>query len=759
MLAALSVCSPSFGQDFYDPNTIQEIKLTFFQSNWDALLDQLKQSDESAYLLAKSVEINGEVFDSVGVKYKGNSSYNASNQKNPMHIKLDYVRDGQDYHGIADVKLSNGFSDPSMIREALSYSILRKYMDAPRANFAKVWMDGTYWGVYTNPQSINKDFVRDHFYSDGENAFIKCNPAFAGGPGGGGGYPDLVYSSADSTAYYSKYELASDYGWAELLQLMLVLKNTPDSLENIMDVDRAIWMLAFNDVFVNLDSYTGAFGQNYYLYWDENDRFLPIVWDLNMSFGGFRNLGAGGGGGGSLTLAQMQQLDPLVQANNASRPLIQKILAKPTWKKRYLAHLRTMLEENFSTQDYLSDADAMQDLIDADVQADTKKFYTYDNFKKNLTQSVSGTGGPGGGTSVGIGELMNARYTYLHNNANLTLTAPDISLISHEPASPVFDETVWITAKVDNATSVELAYRFNTPRIFAKTAMFDDGNHHDGVAGDGIYGAPIVTASAKVEYYIYAENADAGRFSPERAEYEYHTFPVMALLPNPGDVVINEILADNKTGHIDENGQNEDWLELFNNTGQNINLGNLYLSDDATKPDKWQFPADANIPAKGYLVVWLDEDGSQGPLHASFKLKASGEFVMLSDGAAQVLDSISFGQQDADRSFGRYVNGTGTFVFMPTTFGAENKLTSAVHEQEDTGLALFPNPANESLMISNVGAAPLERIEVYNAQGQMVINRPDLISSVASIDVSSLAPGIYIAKIGEKRSKSFAVQH
>ena len=68
---------PLFAQDFYDIQTIQEVKLYFHQSNWDALLDQLKASDEEAYLLADSVNINGELFDSIGVKYKGNSTYNA----------------------------------------------------------------------------------------------------------------------------------------------------------------------------------------------------------------------------------------------------------------------------------------------------------------------------------------------------------------------------------------------------------------------------------------------------------------------------------------------------------------------------------------------------------------------------------------------------------------------------------------------------------------------------------------------------------
>lgn len=68
----------SFAQTFYDKQTVQTVEVYFSQANWDALLDNLAQTTED-YLLADSVRINVTVFDSVGVKYKGNSSYNANN--------------------------------------------------------------------------------------------------------------------------------------------------------------------------------------------------------------------------------------------------------------------------------------------------------------------------------------------------------------------------------------------------------------------------------------------------------------------------------------------------------------------------------------------------------------------------------------------------------------------------------------------------------------------------------------------------------
>ena len=114
----------SFAQSFYDINTIQTISITFSQSNWDYMLDTAKAGSDG-YIMAQSVNVNGTIYDSVGVKYKGNSTYNPSYVKNPFHIELDTYKE-QDYEGYKDIKLSNVAKDPSFLREVLSYSILRQ---------------------------------------------------------------------------------------------------------------------------------------------------------------------------------------------------------------------------------------------------------------------------------------------------------------------------------------------------------------------------------------------------------------------------------------------------------------------------------------------------------------------------------------------------------------------------------------------------------------------------------------------------------
>ena len=87
--------------------------------------------------------------------------------------------------------------------------------------------------------------------------------------------------------------------------------------------------------------------------------------------------------------------------------------------------------------------------------------------------------------------------------------------------------------------------------------MYDDGNHGDGIAGDGIFGVTINVDARDVQYYIYAENSNAGIFSPERAEHEFHQLAVV------GGLVINEIMAANFSSIADQNGEYDDWVELY----------------------------------------------------------------------------------------------------------------------------------------------------------------------------------------------------
>jgi hypothetical protein len=722
-------------QDLYDLTNITTIELTFTDPSWDATLDSYYSAGLDQRLLASCL-VNGVQYDSVGVKYKGNSTYNSSQAKNPLNIKLNYIIDNQEYDDFYTLKLSNGKNDPSFVREVLSYEIARKYMDAPLSNYAKVFINGSFHGMYSSSESINKKFVEEKFYSDKDNTLFKCNPVNTMNGGS-----SLEYLGIDSSDYFDYYELQTDYGWNDMPTYTNELNNNFSNIENTWDIDRAIWMLAFDNVLVSLDTYIGPFKQNYYLFKDDHDRFNAIVWDMNESLGGFETIDMGGGGPpGPPSVTSLQQLDPLLRQGDNTYPLVNNILNNARYKKMYMAHFRTILEENFVTGEYQTRATVFQNLVSTDVGNDPNAFYTSAEFSSNLTSQIAGQDG-----AFGITQLMDARVTYLQSNAEYVKVGPVITNIQNSAVA--INSNVTITADISNATYAYLGYRSSIEDIFTKTEMFDDGNHNDGAAGDGVYGTTIAVGVSDVQYYIYSDNSTAGKFSPQRAEHEYHSLAVS------GDVVINEILASNSTTQADPDGEFDDWIELYNNTASPIVLDGFYLSDNSSNPTKWTFPTGTTINANDFLIVWADNDTLQSGLHANFKLSSSGESVLLSNASASLIDETTFGVQTTDITYGRYPNGTGSFISMTPTFEATNSNGVSVQELENTknSFNVYPNPAfnNVTIEFEKVEA---QSIYIFNIVGNIIysetINDKNL-----NIDVSNWSKGIYLIKTKDKVEK------
>jgi hypothetical protein len=746
VLCVYSLCSHVLAQTtFYKLDSLQKIELFFSQPNWDHQLDTAKYGADS-YIVADSVRINGTIFLTPGVKYKGNSSYDSTYTKNPIHIALDQNA-AQNYQGFTDVKLGNNYADPSMIREVLAYSILGNYMDCPRSNFAQLYINGNYVGLYSNEENINKKFFGDHFYSS-SGTEIKCNPIVNPGPTTKCSLRHLT--GVDSTGYFNYYEVKSKYGWNELVELCDTVTNFPSSLGNNVDMDRAIWMLAFDNVLVNLDSYMGVFCQNYYLYKDGTSRFNPIVWDLNMCFGGFPYAGSGNTSMGTLTIANMQQMSYAIHSTDQYWPLIKNMLADPMYKRMYVAHMRTITNEFFASNAYQSLAAQMQTKIDTAVFSDQNKFYSYADFQNGMTSNVS----VGSYSVAGISNLMGPRVTYLQSTPEFTYSTPAISNITVSNAAPAYNSTVAITAQVTNVNTVYFGYRFSNQQKFTRILMYDDGAHNDGAASDNVFGTTLTMSAGQTEYYLYAENANAGIFSPERAEHEFYILRAQSYTPASGELVINELLADNITQEKDEYGEREDWVELYNNSNKLLDLTGLYLSDDITRTQKWQITDTTTLAPGDFMIVWTDNDSLQKVYHTNFNLSKTADILILSNQSGTVLDSISFFNQVSDISFGRYPNGTGPFVSMQTTFDASNSEGIGVMQAAaPIKWTIYPNPANGLVTITT--EKPMQ-IEVRNILGELVVTENT--SSKTELNVASWPEGIYLIKSGNSTQKVI-VQH
>lgn len=510
---------------FYDVNSIQDVKIKFSGSSWQNTLDSLRYNGDG--LMLCQVEINGQPFNNVGIRYRGTKSFSPGGKRNALHIKLDYINKNQSYQGYSTIKLSNALRDPSMVREVLSYEIARNYMPAPKANYARVHINDEMYGLFVNVEAISENFLNNQFGSH-ENAFFKVNQN--AGEETPAGCQNKIYGSleyeANANCYLNNFEMNSENGWDDLIEFTRILNEKPNEVSKVLNVDRTLWMLAFNNVLVNLSSYSGQNSVNYYLYKDGSGQFNPIIWDLNLSFGSFKNAGIGS----DLKLKQLQELDPLLHADNPRKPLIYNLLQNENYKKIYLSHVRTIVNDHFINGSYEQKARTYQDLIREDFGKDPSQRYEASDLAVSLSKTI------GKRSKIpGIVELMSKRAKYLFKHPSLAVFPPEISevqVLGREKFSSTPVGTFRVTAKIERFPKrVKLMYRLGSDEVFKSEAMMDDGKHNDGAANDGIFGAVIVPQNGErsIQYYIVAENATLMEFSPSNYMWDVHSTTLEAL--------------------------------------------------------------------------------------------------------------------------------------------------------------------------------------------------------------------------------------
>lgn len=513
------VFSASAQSNFYKTDKIQDIQLTFEEDDWAYLLDSLRTNGNG--LLLANVTINGTKYDNVGVRYRGSKSFRAGGKRNALYIKLNYIDKTQNIDGHTSIKLSNSMRDPSLVRETLSYEIAREYMPAPQANYASVGINKSNYGLFVNVEAVDKVFLENYFGSS-EGAFFKVNnDSDVDEPDG---CKQNIFGSLEYDkgvrCYLNNFEMLSENGWDDLINLSRTLSQNPDDISKILHVDNTLWMLAFNNVLVNLDSYSGKNSVNFYLYQDKNGLFSPIIWDMNLSFGSLKNIG----GGSDLTIKELQKLDPLLHADSELKPLISQLLKNEMYKKIYLGHLRTIMVDWLKTEKYSTRAEEMRRLIQVPLSNDQNKQYTFTEFQDAM---MSTTGKRS--RIPGITELMSARYNFLKKHkalAVLPAEITDVTVLGREQFAKGNLDNFRINATVGKYPKrVWVHFRYSENQPFASMQMYDDGKHNDGKADDGVFGAKVEPENMEnnIQYYILAENASIVSFSPNNYMFEQYS--------------------------------------------------------------------------------------------------------------------------------------------------------------------------------------------------------------------------------------------
>ena len=665
-LKASHGAQPNGDPSLYDSKTLRTLYLRFHDTDWYEQLGDFYRTDVD---VPADLIVDGKLYQSVGVRFRGSSSYfTVQNEKKSFNIAVDYGDDNQRLYGYKTLNLLNGHSDSSFLREILYSRVATNYIPAPKANFVKLVINGESWGIYVNSQQFNKDFL-DEWFGTKDGVRWKVPPGRSSG---------LVYNGDHPSTYQQSYQLKTRVeeapnAWQDLINLCKVLEATPDdqlesALSVVLNIDRALWFLALDNVVIDNDGYFSR-ASDYALYQDPMGRFHLLPHDSNETFR------FAGGGGPNSWETDGQMLSPVSQENDMMRPVISRLLAIPHLRARYLAHIRTIVNEWLDWEVLQPIITEYQSLVDAEVRADDKKLYAYEAFATSHIKDQGGgegRGGRGRRATPSFKRFVEERAEYLLNHPEINKPIPTIVSV-FKPEEPMANRPVQINAEIGGDVNAVILY-YATGRLatFQSVQMSKDGAVYAGEI-------PAFPAGKKIRYYVEARSTGsdgATTFFPAQTEFAPLTYRVTAPIAHTSPVVINELMASNTKSLADPQGDNDDWIELHNVSDYAVNLSGMYLSDNQNNPRKWQFPDDTQIAPGGYLIVWADEDGNaESGLHANFRLSKNGEMVMLIDidqRGNQILDVIKFKGQQEDIALGRVPNGTGDFTPLGGTPGTQN---------------------------------------------------------------------------------------
>ncbi|MBP6335057.1 MAG: CotH kinase family protein [Bacteroidia bacterium] len=669
---------PSTG--FYEPFLMHDIHLNFSDPNfWTELEDNYYDKID----IPATMTINGVVYDSVGVRFKGHSSYTriGSSVKKSFNISLNEYISGQDIEGYNTLNLNNCYNDASFMAEVLYEGQARKHIPAPKGNFAHLFINGQDWGIYANVQQVNRDLIKEWFPSDQGSLLRAKRPA--GSPGvsdtvGKASMNNLGTDVQEYSWYYTENHSTIPNVYEKLMEACIILDTVSSThmqtvLGDVLDLDRALWFLATENAFCDMDGYVNKGKNDYYLFYeDETARFHMIEMD----------------GNDVLETIEVGSMSPFFNSTNVNFPLLSKVLSVPAMRQRYLAHLRTIIDDAMNTTELFPLIDTYSAILDPFISQNTPKLYTYFDFQTKVqTLKIN----------------IQTRKAFLLSNSEVDVPVPSISntawIANQIPWKlPADNEDVTVRTTVSSSTGIDkvnLYYATGITGQFSKRTMYDDGAHDDLLSGDGIYGATISgkDGGTWVRFYIEAVSDNSAKtvsYDPPGAEHDIYAYLVQPKFANDRSIVINEVMANNNSTITDPTGEYSDWIELYNTSGQAKDISGFYLSDDPHNLIRWEFPSGTIIQPNDYLIVWANDKNGISPLYTNFKLSAGGDQLYLLNDNIELVDSMSFGAQGSDVSHARVLNGTGNFLAQGATFGFNNNPIPQVAFSVQSSIGCIP---------------------------------------------------------------------
>lgn len=731
---------PDSNHWIFNDQSLPEIQILIDPDSLNQLFQEQNWYSDHEYP-ATFVFMREGVYDTVeniGFRIRGNTS--RASAKKSFKVSFNTFQAGRQYYGLDKLNLNGENNDPSIIRSKLSWDIFREMgVKASRANHVKVFINGTFYGLYINVEHIDDEFVQKNFSDDSGNLFKCLWPA------------DLTYRGTSVEAYKFEsggrrtYDLKTNEdedNYTDLANFIIFLNRSSDEefaeeIEDYIHVDGILQWMAVDILTSNWDNYW-FLKNNFYLYQDpQTDRFVFIPYDYDNTFGIWWDGISPGIDWGKRDLTNWGH-------PTEDRPLTSRILTIERYRKRLHYYVQQTMKFAFNEDRMFSEIDRLKTLTQRAAEEDMFRVYDYNytiqDYHDSFLEAL------GGHVTYGLKPYIVTRIQSAENLLQIEDIDPVVRSVQHQihRSEDVSKLNLLITI-VDEA-EVDITVEMNGD-LYSNTMLNSDSSAIPGI--EQIYSIDIELPDSidVIKFHVTVSDQQGNQtrypFNPSKTiDIEFQRLNKT--------VLINEFVADNKTGIQDDSGKYEDWIELFNPTDQDVVLKGFYLTDDITNPVKWALP-DTTISSGSYVLIWADNDDEEGPLHTNFGLSKDGEEIGLFFGSEnpELIDSVRFGPQFTDRSFGRKTDGADEFIFFDTpTPGSENviitsNLPKAVIPTQFELDQNFPNPFNPTTIIRY--RLPFQvkvTLSIYSVTGQHIHTLVDQVQNGGVHEITFSADGL-----------------
>lgn len=368
--------APGYETRLFDSTRVHTVDIVM--DDWQGFIDRAPEEEYSACVLV----IDGEKFSNVAIRAKGNNSKTLTEKyghdRYSLKIEFDHF-ENKTYYGLDKFCLDSSFQDNSYMKTWITMDMM-DYMGVPTPLCSYTWVrvNGEDWGLFLAMEEPEEAFTQRNFGKDygklykpdykslnAENTDVALR------------YTDDRFESYDNIFRNAKFKITD----ADKERLIAALKtlSTGEDLETAINVDEVLRYFTVQVFVVNLDSYLGKTGHNYFLY--EEDGILSILpWDYNLAFATY-SLGMPDPINDSTLYVNYPINTPAAGHIMVNRPLYHNLMQNSDYYYQYHVYFDQLIREYFESGYFESFVEQTRQMIAPYVEKDPTAFCSFEDFQ------------------------------------------------------------------------------------------------------------------------------------------------------------------------------------------------------------------------------------------------------------------------------------------------------------------------------------------------------------------------------------------